>query len=109
MCQFGCPNARDPADARAGSGGPADGSTFTNLADGSTISRAGGNIPDEFTAKIRNDAGTLSMANTGEANSGGSQIFMNVNDNNQLNWYTPGTSKHPVFGSASTRRALPSC
>jgi len=30
--------------------------------------------------------------------SGGSQLFMNVNDNNVLNWYTPGDSKHPVFG-----------
>jgi cyclophilin family peptidyl-prolyl cis-trans isomerase len=98
VCQFGCPYARDPADVRAGSGGPADESRFTNLLDGSTISRAGGKIPDEFTAKIRNDAGTLSMANTGESNSGGSQIFMNVNDNNHLNWYTPGKSQHPVFG-----------
>ena len=98
MCQFGCPYASDPADARAGSGGPDFGSSFTNLVDGSTISRTGGNIPDEFTAKIRNDAGTLSMANTGAPNSGGSQMFMNVNDNNQLNWYTPGESKHPVFG-----------
>jgi hypothetical protein len=38
------------------------------------------------------------MANTGAPNSGGSQLFMNVNDNNILNWYTPGDSKHPVFG-----------
>jgi len=98
MCQFGCPYARDPADARAGTGGPADGSCFTNLLDGSTISRAGGTIPDEFIAKIRNDAGSISMANTGKENSGGSQIFMNVNDNNFLNWYTPGESKHTVFG-----------
>ena len=100
MNQFGCPQSKDPTDARAGTGGPADGSSFTNLADGSTIiSRgAGGNIPDEFTSKIRNDAGTLSMANTGQPNSGGSQLFMNVNDNDFLNWYTPGESKHPVFG-----------
>ena len=98
MCQFGCPYSKDPADERAGTGGPADGSCFTNLKDGSTVSRAGGTIPDEFTAKIRNDAGSLSMANNGEPDSGGSQIFLNVNDNNFLNWYTPGESKHTVFG-----------
>ena len=33
-----------------------------------------GCIQDEFTAKISNDVGTLSMANTGEPNSGGSQV-----------------------------------
>ena len=105
MCQFGCPQSKDPADARAGTGGPADGSSFTNLADGSTISRgAGGNIPDEFTSKIRNDAGTLSIANTGQPNSGGSQLFMNVNDNDFLNWYTPG-SKHQSLANVSMRRA----
>ena len=99
IAQFGCPYAKDPDDPRAGTGGPTDESSFTNLRDGSIISRGtGGTIPDEFTVKIRNDAGTLSMANTGAPNTGGSQLFMNVNDNNVLNWYTPGDSKHPVFG-----------
>ena len=43
--------------------------------------------------------GTLSMANTGQPNSGGSQFFINVNNNSSLNWFNrPTTSAHPVFG-----------
>jgi len=37
-----------------------------------------GCIPDELTEKIGNRAGTLSMANTGAPESGGSQFFINV-------------------------------
>eukprot|EP00967_Tisochrysis_lutea_P075347 scaffold101553_cov30-Tisochrysis_lutea.AAC.2 len=73
MCQFGCPHSKDPRSPRAGTGGPQPGSTFTTP-DGTTITRQGGNIPDEFTAEISNKPGTLSMANTGAPNSGGSQI-----------------------------------
>ena len=38
------------------------------------------------------------MANTGSPNSGGSQFFINVVHNSYLDWFTPGQSKHPVFG-----------
>ena len=48
-------------------------------------------IKDEFTRKNRNDRGTISMANAGP-NTGGSQFFINLVDNNFLD------SKHPVFG-----------
>ena len=41
---------------------------------------------------------TLSMANTGQPNSGGSQFFINTAHNAYLDWFTPGPSKHPVFG-----------
>ena len=41
---------------------------------------------------------TLSMANTGQPNSGGSQFFINTVHNDFLDWFTPGPSKHPVFG-----------
>lgn len=59
-----------------------------------------GNIPDEFNQRIPNSPGTLSMANTGMPNSGGSQFFINVVSNNFLDWWRDdlSPSKHPVFG-----------
>merc|ERR1719240_415960 len=85
---------------KAGMGNP-DGDTEFTVLDGSeeVIARdAGGNIPDEHTEEFSNEAGTLSMANTGEPNSGGSQIFINVGNNANLDWFSPGPSQHPVFG-----------
>lgn len=52
-------------------------------------------IPDEFSANSdhnRNDRGTIAMANTGEPDTGSSQFFINLVDNNRLDL------KHPVFG-----------
>ena len=96
--QFGCPKSRDPKSRAAGTGGPKDGE-FTNLATGAVEKRfGGGNIKDENISKDSNAPGTLSMANTGSKNSGGSQFFMNVADNRNLDWFSPGQSKHPVFG-----------
>merc|ERR1719157_425122 len=78
MNQFGCPNAKDPKARNAGQGGPPDG-TFKNLVSGATEKRTnGGNIEDENISKDTNAPGTLSMANTGRPNSGGSQFFLNV-------------------------------
>lgn len=51
----------------------------------------GYNIKDEFTKNNKNNRGTISMANAGP-NTGGSQFFINLVDNNYLD------SKHPVFG-----------
>jgi peptidylprolyl isomerase len=48
-------------------------------------------IKDEFAAKNRNVRGTISMANAGP-NTGGSQFFINLVDNNYLD------KAHPVFG-----------
>src|SRR5215472_16996999 len=55
MVQFGCPHSRDPQSPRAGTGNGPDGT-----------------IKDEHpeSAKISNEPGTLSMANTGQPNSG---------------------------------------
>jgi len=83
MCQFGCPYSKDPKSLRAGTGdGPK------------------GTIQDEHpaNAKISNEPGTLSMANTGRPNSGSSQFFINTTHNDFLDFFTPGASKHPVFG-----------
>merc|ERR1712113_1153166 len=58
----------------------------------------GGNIRDEFVSRDTNGPGTLSMANCGYPNTGGSQFFLNVADNNFLDWFSAGESRHPVFG-----------
>ena len=83
MIQFGCPYSKDPRSPRAGTGGPPH-----------------GNIRDEHPAdaKLSNEPGTLSMANTGRPNSGGSQFFINTAHNAYLDWFSSGQSKHPVFG-----------
>jgi len=83
MIQFGCPHSKDPESPRAGTGGPPHGT-----------------IADEHPAdhKLSNEPLTLSMANTGRPNSGGSQFFINTVHNSYLDWFTPGPSKHPVFG-----------
>merc|ERR1711934_1165342 len=98
MNQFGCPHSKDPKSRRSGTGGPPDG-TFKNLKTGASEGRTnGGNIQDENISKDSNTPGTLSMANTGRPNSGGSQFFINVANNANLDWFAPGPSKHPVFG-----------
>jgi len=83
MVQFGCPNSRDPNSPRAGTGNGPDGT-----------------IKDEHPAdaKISNEPGTLSMANTGQPNSGSCQFFINTVHNDFLDWFSPGNSRHPVFG-----------
>jgi len=99
MCQFGCPHSKDPKSPRAGTGGPPPGSTYT-LPDGTSIERKGGNIPDELIEPLSNLPMTLSMANTGQPNSGGSQIFINTKHNSFLDYFDNSSpSKHPVFGT----------
>jgi len=99
MLQFGCPNAKDPKSRDSGTGGPDGGSAFKNIKTGATIKRnKGGNIDDEHALKASNELGTLSMANTGDKHTGGSQFFINTVHNDFLDWFSPGDSKHPVFG-----------
>jgi cyclophilin family peptidyl-prolyl cis-trans isomerase len=102
MDQFGCPFAKEAHSPRAGTGGPQDGS-FKNLVTGRDEFRAnGGNIVDELISRDSNKAGTIAMANTGQPNSGGSQMFFNVADNVNLDWFDASTpSKHPVFGKVT--------
>jgi len=58
---------------------------------GTGMGGPGYNIKDEFVSNNRNDRGTISMANAGP-NTGGSQFFINLVDNNYLD------KMHPVFG-----------
>ena len=58
---------------------------------GTGMGGPGYEIKDEFTNNNRNDRGTISMANAGP-NTGGSQFFINLVNNNFLD------SKHPAFG-----------
>src|SRR6478609_1737175 len=82
MNQFGCPHSKDPSSPRCGTGQSPYGS-----------------IQDEHPNDVRlsNEPGTLSMANAGP-NSGSSQFFINTVHNADLDYFTPGQSKHPVFG-----------
>ena len=83
MVQFGCEYSKDPKSSRCGTGG-------------SPLGRVKDEHPPSF--KASNEIGTLSMANTGQPNSGGAQFFINTVHNTYLDWFTPGQSKHPVFG-----------
>lgn len=83
MIQGGDPITKTDDVMRYGTGGP------------------GYSIPDEHVAgeKLTNERGTISMANSGP-NSGGSQFFINLVDNTNLDFdKQPLTSKHPVFGA----------
>ena len=58
-------------------------------------------IKDEFHKELSNLRGTIAMANRGP-NTGGSQWFINVVDNCNLDFdKKPYTSAHPVFGKVS--------
>lgn len=66
---------------------------------GTGMGGPGYTIEDEFVKGHSNVRGTISMANTGQPNTGGSQFFINLVDNSALDFdKQPLTSKHPVFG-----------
>ena len=53
----------------------------------------------QLVGELSNEVGTISMANTGAPNSGGSQFFLNTKHNAFLDYFDNSTpSKHPVFG-----------
>ncbi|MCB9682876.1 MAG: peptidylprolyl isomerase [Alphaproteobacteria bacterium] len=85
MLQFGCEYSKQYGHPRSGTG-----------------SSPLGNVKDEHTAKLSNEPGTLSMANTGRPNSGGAQFFINTVHNSFLDWWDTSTpSQHPVFGKVT--------
>lgn len=81
VIQGGDPNSKGTDKSSYGKGGP------------------GYTIEDEFVSGLSNIRGTISMANTGQPNSGGSQFFINLVDNSGLDFdKPPTTSNHSVFG-----------
>ncbi|MCL1983799.1 MAG: peptidylprolyl isomerase [Methanomassiliicoccaceae archaeon] len=89
-----------------------DGTVFHRVIDGFMIQGGcpegtgmggpGYNIKDEHVKGHSNIRGTISMANTGRPNSGGSQFFINLVNNAFLDWDNPRTpSAHPVFGEVA--------
>ncbi|MBK6768223.1 MAG: peptidylprolyl isomerase [Ardenticatenales bacterium] len=86
MVQFGCEHTKDPNSPRAGTGG-------------SPLGRLKDEHPIDLS--LSNDVGTLSMANTGQPDSGGAQFFVNTRHNDFLDYFSPGPSKHPVFGKVT--------
>lgn len=81
MVQGGDPNSKGDDERIYGTGGP------------------GYTIQDEFVEGLSNVRGTISMANSGQKNSGGSQFFINLVDNTALDFDKPPfSSSHPVFG-----------
>jgi len=106
MLQFGCPNSKNPKHPANGTGGPAPGSTYEVPGKGPAKRNCEGSIPDEHTAKISNEPGTLSMANAGP-NSGGSQFFVNTVHNSFLDWFDKSSdSAHPVFGKVTSKEGM---
>lgn len=66
---------------------------------GTGMGGPGYTIQDEFGKGHSNVRGTISMANTGRPNSGGSQFFINTVDNRYLDKEDSNTPyAHPVFG-----------
>jgi cyclophilin family peptidyl-prolyl cis-trans isomerase len=103
MNQFGCPHSRDPTSNRAGTGGPSPNTTYEVPGQGTKTRNREGCIEDEFRRpdcpRYSNEPFTLSMANTGQPNSGGSQFFINTVHNSFLDFFDRSTpSQHPVFG-----------
>ncbi len=54
-------------------------------------------IPNEASNGLRNEVGTVAMARTNDPNSATAQFFINVSDNQSLN-FTPGNAGYAVFG-----------
>jgi cyclophilin family peptidyl-prolyl cis-trans isomerase len=57
-------------------------------------------IPNEAKNGLKNDVGTLAMARTSDPNSATAQFFINVADNQPLN-YSPANPGYAVFGKVA--------
>jgi peptidyl-prolyl cis-trans isomerase A (cyclophilin A) len=57
-------------------------------------------IQNEAGNGLKNDTGTIAMARTNDPHSATAQFFINVNDNQMLD-FTPGNAGYAVFGKVS--------
>jgi cyclophilin family peptidyl-prolyl cis-trans isomerase len=64
------------------------------------------NIKDEIGNDNRNEAYTIAMANTGAANSGTSQFFINVADNGQIYKNANFDANYAVFGKVISGQSI---
>ena len=69
---------------------------------GEDESAPGYTIADELPAPGEYAEGVVAMANTGQPNSGSCQFFINTVHNGYLDFFSPGPSKHPVFGRVTS-------
>ena len=76
-------------------------STFMHMINGGQQQRDGaGGIRDEFESRLSNVPGTLAMESDGSGGTSGGAFYLNVEHNDFLDWFEPGTpSAHVVFGS----------
>ncbi|MBI4189114.1 MAG: peptidyl-prolyl cis-trans isomerase [Betaproteobacteria bacterium] len=56
-----------------------------------------GPVPNEASNGLKNEVGTIAMARTSDPHSATAQFFINVSDNQSLN-FTPGNPGYAVFG-----------
>ena len=87
MLQFGCPHSRDPKSRLAGTGDSPDG-TIQRRA--SAEREAVQTNPELF--RWRTPARPILRL----------PVFINTVQNSYLDWFTPGASKHPVFGRVTS-------
>ena len=88
MIQFGCPYSKDPSEPPRRHRRPA-------------ARHHQGRVHGE--AQDLNEPGTLSMANTGAPNSGGSQFFINTKHNTYLDWFTTARRRSTRCSARSPR------
>jgi cyclophilin family peptidyl-prolyl cis-trans isomerase len=113
MCiQMGCPYSNEEPphvmygtlheDTGQGSGPPETTFTAANTEATEHARDEYGNIEDELVrddSLLSNRKYTVSMANSGEPDTGGSQFFINLNDNTHFDWWNgESESAHPTFG-----------
>jgi cyclophilin family peptidyl-prolyl cis-trans isomerase len=83
LVQWGCPFSKDANDTRCGSGSE-------------------GFVVDEHTKQHSNVRGSVGLANMGKKDTGSSQLFVNLRDNTDFDWWKAGAVQCVVIGKVTT-------